>query len=233
MVSSYSRDHPDCAPPAMPLNPFFLRRQLLLGATSALALAAGCSRSAKPKIHMLPKEATLLCLGDSLTFGAGSSPGNSYPQLLEKLIGHVTQNGGINGDRSDAALARLPPLLQKNQPGLVLVSIGINDFLQHMPPEVTSENLRQIVKTAKAVAQVALIAQPLPDPLATAGSPMKDHPLYDDIAMETGVPLFAGGWSHVLARSALRSDPIHPNDEGYKVFTERLAVWLRDIKLVA
>lgn len=88
------------------------RRQLLLGPIACLLLqAAGCSKSAKPQGRLLAKDATLLCLGDSLTFGYGAEVGRSYLQKLGQLTGHVTQNGGINGNTAEGALARLPGLV--------------------------------------------------------------------------------------------------------------------------
>ncbi|SFU39269.1 Lysophospholipase L1 [Polaromonas sp. YR568] len=209
------------------------RRHLLLGGLASVALvAAGCSKSAKPKGKTLPKEATLLCLGDSLTFGYGASAGAGYPQQLQQLTGYVTQNAGINGDTSEGALARLPALLQNNTPGLVLVSIGGNDFLRSLPLDGTRAALKNIVQTAAAGAQVVLIAQPKPVFLAAATGSLNDHEVYADVAKETGTPLFAGGWSYVLSRAELRSDQIHANDAGYKVFAERLAEWLRDNKFL-
>ncbi|MDO8372902.1 MAG: GDSL-type esterase/lipase family protein [Polaromonas sp.] len=218
----------------MPTSTDVLRRQLLLGGmTSALLLATACSRSDKPAAKTLPKEATLLCLGDSLTFGMGAASGSAYPQVLEQLIGHVVQNAGINGDTAEGALARLPALLQANTPGLVLVSIGGNDFLRRLPPERTRAALTSIVQTAAASAQVVLIAQPEPALMALATGALKDHEVYAEVASATGVPLLAGGWAHVLSRPELRSDQIHANAEGYKLFAERLAAWLREQKYVA
>lgn len=209
------------------------RRRLLLGGLGATVLAsAGCSRSG-PAARTLPKEATLLCLGDSLTFGYGASAGTSYPEQLESLTGHVTQNAGLNGDTSEGALARLPALLQANAPGLVLLSIGGNDFLRKWPEERTRTALTQLVQTAAATTQVVLIAQPRPELMAAALGSLNDHPLYAAVAEATGVPLFEGGWSHVLSRTELRSDQIHANSEGYKVFAERLAGWLRKQKFIA
>ncbi|MFI5444986.1 GDSL-type esterase/lipase family protein [Polaromonas sp. UC242_47] len=216
------------------MTPYPTRRQWLLASSAAaILLSSACSRSAKPKGQTLAKEATLLCLGDSLTFGYGATPDTSYPQRLEQLTGHVTQNAGVNGDTTDGALARLPGLLQANTPGLVLVSIGGNDFLRGLPLDRTKATLEQIVQTAGANTQVVLIAQPKPVLLAAATGSLKDHEVYAEVASDTGVALFAGGWSHVLSRAELRSDQIHANSEGYKVFAERLAAWLREMKFVA
>ncbi|MDB5964596.1 MAG: arylesterase [Polaromonas sp.] len=221
--------------PAHLTIPCLPRRQLLAaGVASAVWLAAGCSRTASsPKGKTLPKEATLLCLGDSLTFGYGAPAPASYPQQLEQLTGHVTQNAGVNGDTAAGALARLPELLQGNTPGLVLVSVGANDFLRNLPLAGTRAALTSIVQQAATSAQVVLIAQPRPDVMAYAAGSLADHPVYADVAGATGVPLFAGAWSAVLSRAELRSDQVHANAEGYRVFADRLAAWLRDMRFVA
>lgn len=217
----------------MHAHPDSVRRHLLLGSlASAWLLVTGCSKFAKPKGKLLAKEATLLCLGDSLTFGYGAAAGASYPERLEQLTGHVTQNAGLNGDTAEGALARLPGLMQNNTPGLVLVSIGANDFLHNLPLERTRAALQQLVQTAASSAQVVLIAQPKPAPLAAATVSLKDHAVYAEVATETGVALFAGGWSYVLSRPELRADPLHANAQGYNVFAERLAKWLREMKFV-
>ena len=200
---------------------------------ASLLAASGCSRSPKPDARTLPKDATLLCLGDSLTFGYGATPETSYPARLEQLTGHPVKNAGANGDTAEGALQRLPALLENNKPGLVLVSIGANDFLRNLPLERTRASLRQIVETVKATTQVVLVAEPRPVALAAFTGSLNDHEVYAEVASETGVPLFGGGWSHVLSRAELRSDQIHANAEGYRVFAERLAAWLRERKFVA
>jgi lysophospholipase L1-like esterase len=211
----------------MPTTLTHSRRHLLLGsAASALLLAAGCSKKAKPQGKTLPKEAVLLCLGDSLTFGYGATAGGGYPQQLEQLTGYVTKNAGLNGDTAEGALARLPALLQENTPGLVLISIGGNDFLRGLPLDRTRAALKSLVQTAAASAQVVLIAQPKPAFIAAATNSLNDHEVYAEVAKETGTPLFSGGWSYVLSRSELRSDQIHAN-------AERLAAWLREMKFLA
>ncbi|MCJ7799281.1 MAG: GDSL-type esterase/lipase family protein [Polaromonas sp.] len=216
-----------------PSPDLFRRHCLLSGLSGALLLATGCSQTAQPKAHALASDATLLCLGDLLTFGFGAATGASYPARLEQRSGHVTQNAGINGDTAEGALARLPGLLEANTPGLVLVSIGGNDFLRRLPLKRTRAALTELVKIAQGRTQVVLIAQPEPTLMAAAMGALKDHPVYAEVAGDTGVPLFAGGWSYVLSRAELRSDQIHANAQGYGVFAERLTGWLRDKNLVA
>ncbi|RYG11768.1 MAG: arylesterase [Burkholderiales bacterium] len=205
------------------------RRRLLLGGIALAALTlTGCSRADRSGANLLPSDATILCLGDSLTFGYGASQGASFPVLLEKLTGHVVQNAGVNGDTAEGALQRLPALLEANKPGLVIVGIGGNDFLRGVPVARTRAALVAIVEAVKASgAKVVLVAEPRPVLMAAATGSLNDHEVYADVAKETATPLFADGWSYVLSRAELRSDQIHANDEGYRVFAERLDAWLR------
>lgn len=200
-------------------------RRHLLQALPALLLF-GCSRSSGPRGQPLAPGASLLCLGDSLTAGVGARPAQAYPQRLAGLTGRTVHNGGVSGDTAADALERLPALLDEHAPALVLVSIGGNDFLRGVPLERTRAALRRIVETARAGAQVALLAQPEPAALAAALGALQDHPVYAEVAAEAALPLFAGGWSAVLSRAELRSDRIHANAEGYALFAERLAGWL-------
>lgn len=211
------------------------RRRLLLQTALAAgtSFVLGCSRSSGPRGTSIAPGATILCLGDSLTAGVGADAASSYPRQLAQSLGHPCINGGVSGDTSDDALERLPALLEAEAPALVLVSIGGNDFLRGVPLARTEAALRALVDAARAGAQVALIAQPRPAALAAALGALKDHEVYARVAADTGVALFAEGWSWVLSRPELRADPIHANADGYARFTERLAQWLRETGFVA
>ncbi|MDO9406350.1 MAG: GDSL-type esterase/lipase family protein [Polaromonas sp.] len=217
----------------MPDQTLFTRRKLLWGAAFASLALAGCSKDNKAATNLLSKDATILCLGDSLTFGYGATQGASFPVLLEQLTGHVVQNAGVNGDTAEGALQRLPALLQENKPGLVIVGIGGNDFLRGVPPARTKAALTSIVEAVKASgAKIVLVAEPRPVLMAAATGSLADHEVYAEVASETGAPLFSDAWSYVLSRAELRSDQIHANDEGYKVFAGKLNDWLREQKFV-
>jgi len=206
------------------------RRTLLL---AALALPlAGCSR--RLRLQALPAGATVLALGDSLTYGTGASPETSYTTVLAGLTGWNVVNAGIPGDTSAQALARLPDLLREHSPQLVIVSIGGNDFLRQMPPAGTRANVLAIVRQVQAAgAQVLLVAIPELSVFAAATRSLGDHPLYADVAGEAKVVLHAGGWSGVLSDPALRSDAVHANARGYELFAQGLAGTARDVGLAA
>src|SRR4051794_18709990 len=110
------------------------RRTFLQGLliTSALALtAAGCGR----KIPLLPKvdpDPAVLAFGDSLTFGTGAAPEESYPAVLARLMARRVGRDGVPGDTRGAGLARLVDALDKNKPQLLILCMGGNDLLQRL-----------------------------------------------------------------------------------------------------
>ena len=198
------------------------RRHFLL--LTAAALAACGKKTAKHAA--LPRGTAVLALGDSLTYGYGASPAESYPARLATLTGWSITNGGVSGDTSAQALARLPELLREHTPRLVIISIGGNDFLRRQPESETRANIRAIIQACKAAgAEVILVGVPGIGVGAALGYP-GDHPLYTDIAQAENIPYYANGWSQILGKESLKSDQIHPNAAGYEAFTRDFVAYL-------
>lgn len=207
------------------------RRRLLLtlAVLPAVALQPACGKRA-PQAQALPAGSTVLALGDSLTSGVGATPDTAYPTVLQSLTGWQVVNGGVSGDTSAQALARLPALLQEHQPRLVIVSIGGNDFLRQMSAGAAKATIREISRTAQAAgAQVLLVAVPQVSLLAAGTGSLKDHPLYTELAEELKLPLHADGWADVLSKPDLRADTVHANAQGYRQFAEGLVQTLRKV----
>ena len=205
------------------------RRRWLAASLLAVALAplTACGRKT-PRAKAVPAGATVLAVGDSLTSGVGASSDTAYPAVLQQLTGWKVVNGGVSGDTSAQALARLPGLLQQHQPALVIVSIGGNDFLRRQTASDTRTRVRQICEQARAGgAQVLLVAVPQFSLLAAGTGRLSDHPLYTALAKELQLPLLEGAWAEVLSNPALRSDQVHGNAAGYALFTQQLFDFVR------
>lgn len=207
-------------PSEKPMN----RRTFLLGA-GALLLTA-CGRKSAQTHAKIPEGSTVLALGDSLTFGYGANPGESYPAQLQKLTGWNIVNGGVSGDTSAQALSRLPALLAR-KPKLVIVGIGGNDFLRKVPEEQTRANIAKIIETVQKENIPAVLVGVPHITLGTLFGHLSDHPLYEDLSEEYGIPLFGGAWAEILGDNNLKSDQIHANGKGYRKFAEDLNQFLR------
>lgn len=214
------------------MNLHSLPRRRLLALLPATALLAACGKRA-PKARPIATGSTVLALGDSLTSGVGADAATAYPAELQALTGWQVVNGGVSGDTTAQALARLPALLEEHRPQLVIVGIGGNDFLRQMSA-AAKDNIRTICRAATATgAQVMLVAVPQFSLLAASTGRLTDHPLYAELAGELQLPLYEGGWAEVLGNASLRSDQVHANAQGYRQFAEGLAKRLRQAGLLA
>ena len=192
------------------------------------ALLAGCGRR---RFRKLVAGDAILAVSDSLTAGFGAPKGADYPAQLAQILGHKVINGGVSGDTSAQALARLPDLLVQ-KPKLVVVSIGGNDFLQRQPESGTRENIRKMVADIRATGVPAVLVA---IPHFTTGvllGMVSEHPLYAELANELDVPLLQGAWAEILGDKDLKSDAVHANAAGYRLFAEKLAGFLKKLGLV-
>jgi acyl-CoA thioesterase I len=186
-----------------------------------LTSIAACGESAK--YAAIPKGATVLILGDSLSYGTGAKDGEDYPALLAKSTGWKIVNKGIPGDTSAGGLERLPDLLTEYQPQLLIVELGGNDFLHQVPKSQTEANLKAILSLAKAQKiKIVLVAIPEFNALRAAVGSLADHPMYDAIAKDMATPLITDVFSEVLSDRTLKADQIHPNATGYSKVNEKI-----------
>jgi len=196
-------------------------RHRILGAialATALALLAACSRPAMPP---LPPGSTVLVVGDSITAGYGVDPGEAWPAQLETLTGWHVISAGISGDRSAGGVERLPLLLEANAPALVIVELGGNDMLRHVPNAEIVANLQAMIGAARSAgAKVVLVAVPQPSAFGVMAG-LSAAPFFRDLAERERVPLIAEALPFVLSDAKLKQDPLHPNAEGHRVLASR------------
>ena len=186
----------------------------LLAAWILCLVLAGCT--APPELEPLAADAVVLAFGDSLTFGTGES----YPEVLSGLISRTVVKAGVPGEVSTDGRERLPALLDREQPALLLLCHGGNDQLQRLDPNRLADNLRAMIRLARdRNIAVVLIAVPAP------GLSLRPLPLYAEIADEFGLAADLETVADTLGDRALKSDYIHPNAAGYR----RLALAVADL----
>jgi lysophospholipase L1-like esterase len=181
---------------------------------------AGCGEPAR--LPRLGNDAVVLAFGDSLTYGTGAAEHESYPAQLEKLIGRRVVRAGVPGEATAQALARLPHALDEHAPRLMLLCIGGNDFLRRLGRGQAESNLRAMVKLARSRGiDVLLIGTPEP------GFSVTPPAFYAAVAKDLRLPYEEAVIGEVLRDASLKSDPIHPNAQGYRLIAERVAAALR------
>lgn len=160
---------------------------------------------------------TLLLVGDSISAGYGLEPGQGWADLFQMRLreqkpGWALVNASISGDTTSGGLARLPALLQRHAPQLVLIELGGNDGLRGQPPARMQANLQAMVRAARASgAQVVLLGMQLP-PNYGPRYTRAFAAVYQAVADSEGtalVPFLLDGVGGV--RELMQADGVHPN----------------------
>lgn len=187
-----------------------------------LASAALAACSADVRLHRLDRNAVILAFGDSLTFGTGASLAESYPAILERLVGRRVVASGVPGEVTSQGLSRLPGVLEREKPALLILCHGGNDLLRRLNQQRTANHLKAMIRLARErEIDVVLIAVPSP------GLSLSPPPFYRKIAAEMKIPVEEETLARVLSDGSLKSDYIHPNAAGYRVLAEVIAAFLK------
>lgn len=158
----------------------------------------------------------ILALGDSLTAAYGISLDDGWVALLGRRLkargfDYQVVNAGISGDTTAGGLARLPELLRRHRPDLLIVALGANDGLRGIRAPVIEENLRQIVALGRAAGSRVLLAGILLPPNYGAAFNRSFQAVFQDLARSEGVPLVPTLLAGVAEdRALMQADDLHP-----------------------
>jgi acyl-CoA thioesterase I len=179
-------------------------------------LPAGCGDPV-PQLPELTQDAVILAFGDSITAGTGAGREHAYPAQLERLTGRTVINAGVPGELSSAGLQRLPALLDRHQPQLLILCHAGNDILRNRDRGQAAGNLRTMVDHARQRG-IAVLLLGVPEP----GLRLRAAAFYREVAQASGVPLLNDVLTEILANNRYKSDPVHPNAAGYELMAQRI-----------
>lgn len=162
---------------------------------------------------------TILVVGDSLSAAFGMDTRAGWVALLEQRLvreklDYTVVNASISGDITANGLARLPRLLARHQPAIVIVELGGNDGLRGLSLEQMKHNLTAMIGKARTRgARVLLVGIELP-PNYGRRYTERFREVYRQIAREQNVPLVPFLLAGVgTDRTLMQADGIHPTPE--------------------
>lgn len=163
-----------------------------------------------------PRNNTIVLFGDSLARGYGSTKDNDIASLLSKKLNQTVINLGVDGNTSIDGLSRIDTVIAL-RPGIVIISLGGNDFLRKIDRATTEANLSLIIEKLQNEKIVVVLLG------------VRDQTLFDsaDSMYERLTKKYQTGYvsnilSGLVADTRYMSDAIHPNDAGYAKIVERI-----------
>lgn len=162
----------------------------------------------------------VLVVGDSLSAAHNMPEEAGWVSLLEgrlkEEVGTPPEviNASISGETSAGGLSRLPDLLARHAPAVVVIELGGNDGLRGLPPQQLERNLdRMIALSREAGAQVLLLGIDIPPNYGEAYR-RRFREVYARLAEAHEVPLLPFLLDGVALESGLmQADGIHPTAE--------------------
>ena len=144
-------------------------------------------------------------------------------RLKEYRYDYKILNSSISGDTTQGGLARLPRLLDRYKPEVVIIELGGNDGLRGINPDVTRSNLERMVSLSRDNAAKVLLAGIKLPPNYGADYLQQFESIYADLAGKYDtllVPFFMEGV--VFSPELMQADGIHPNEEGQPVLLDNI-----------
>lgn len=170
----------------------------------------------------------VVVLGDSLTAGPGLRPDEAYPALLQRKAAdagypHLIVNAGVSGDTSADALRRIDRALEPNARVLV-IAVGANDGLRHVPVAEVRRNVAQIIERGRARGLRMLLCGMETPPNHGWQYTLDFHQIFPGLAAEYDLPLMPFLLTGVIGNPDLNlPDGVHPNAAGMRVIAD--AMW--------
>ena len=208
---------------------------IVLAATfSASAQAATVANSAAAAAtsagsNTQQSKPTIVVLGDSISAEYGLPRDTGWVSLMRQRlsserIDYNVANASISGDTTSGGRARLPALMQRLKPAIVIVELGANDALRGVPLSTTEDNLRTIIEQAQqGHAKVLLVGMYVP-PNYGPDYTQKFHGLYGELSKQLRVPLVPFLLAGIENKPEMfQSDQIHPTQRAQPLLLDN--VW--------
>lgn len=162
------------------------------------------------------ERAGLLVLGDSISAAYGIDKALGWVTLLENHLRRQcprlsVHNASVSGETTAGGLVRLPDLLARWQPAVVVIELGGNDGLRGLPPAQMQGNLQEMIRMARAAgAEPLLLGILIPPNYGKAYRGLFDQAIASAAATEgvASLDFFLAG---VAAHDELmQADGLHP-----------------------
>ena len=165
---------------------------------------------------------TILVMGDSLSAAYNLRMQDGWVALLEEQLTPKVQdltiiNASISGETTQGGKARLPDLLKKYTPNIVILELGANDALRGYPLNTAKDNLNaMILQTSQIKAKLLLIGNRIP-PNYGKRYANQFFGLYQELAEQHTLAYVPFMLQNVALDDALmQDDGLHPNKEGQR-----------------
>ncbi|MCD4781523.1 MAG: hypothetical protein K8S27_13395 [Candidatus Omnitrophica bacterium] len=184
-----------------------------------MVLSVSVCSCAKKITNMDSDGERIICFGDSLTLGIGVNRENTYPAYLTGMLRKNIEvvNSGVNGDTSADALERLFQDVLSQEPRLVVIFLGTNDFYQGVPYDQTHKHISEMIDKIHDFGAMVCI-------VSFNNRKMRNKYLegYYNLSEAYNTLLVPDVMENIWGHPLNKVDWLHPDERGNEMIAERI-----------
>jgi len=187
-------------------------------------------------ISSLTQAKSIVVLGDSISAAYGFEVEQGWVALMQENIkseypDYTIYNESISGDTSAGGLARLPLIIKKYKPNIIMLELGANDGLRGMSLFAMKKNLSAIIEQSKkSGAQVLILSMRIPSNYGKRFTDMF-YGSYQKLSTQHEVSVVPFILENVaLDKKFMQRDGLHPNALAQPIISNHIYPYL--IKLL-
>ncbi|MFZ5639552.1 MAG: GDSL-type esterase/lipase family protein [Bacillota bacterium] len=164
---------------------------------------------------------TIVCLGDSITWGFPWGPDFSWVKLAAETTGVSLVNKGVNGDTTEDLIRRFNGDVAALKPSHLIMMAGTNDACLSMPLKQYAANCHALVEKAESHRITPALGLPIPaDDSFIEGRLAEYRRWIVDYCEANRIAVLDFGPVSLL-------DDVHPDREGYLQMAEAAAIFIK------
>lgn len=169
---------------------------------------------------------TVVILGDELLMGKGLNPAeDGFVQLLEKYVKSSSKlvNLSREGEKAESLVGRVNEVLSY-KPNIVVLSVGVNDALAQIEPDVVFGNLESVLNALYGARVNVLLLGIKAPPSLSDDYELRFNRIYSDLAMRYQTYFLPNLMDDIYDNQKLSQlGGVLPNADGVKLMYERFS----------
>ncbi|ORX88310.1 SGNH hydrolase [Anaeromyces robustus] len=178
------------------------------------------------KTVKIDKKSTIVCFGDSLTYGHGAdSKTESWPALLQNRVKIPVINAGRNDDTTTDGLERFDKDVLNNNPAVLVIDFGGNDIYypkKRIPYSKIESNFREMLDKVNYDKTQVYIMRFYNNQMRFLDLFGRFDRMLKRLEKDYEVDIIWDAWKGAWGNKNCKYDMSHCNANGYKVMEQNI-----------
>lgn len=185
-----------------------------------------CEADKKMKKIEITKDSTIVCFGDSLTYGHGAdSSTESWPARLQERVNIPVVNAGVDSDNTTDGLNRFSKDVLENNPAILIIDFGGNDIYYLKK----KNSYKQIERNFRSMLDQIDFSKTEVFVMRFYNDEMRFLDLFGifdrilkRLSNDYDITIIWDAWKNAWGHSDCKYDMSHCNAKGYKIMEENI-----------